>query len=276
MNCNLNSIKNNTIPRQSGITNKTNNKLYLGSAYNLKERLYNHTGYLRRSNHANPKLQRAVNKYGLENFDFKVLCICSKENVLFYEQRFIDNFDSVKKGYNINPSASSGAGRVYTEEQRVKMRLRFSGRKLTEAELEGNKKARAACSKYWTGRKQSEETKRKISEALAGRKLSKEHVDKLVPHLAKINYGASQNENSRANLVKGVNSTNSIKARNSNINARHQGNFITSEETKNKLRYSSIKGIQNKLLREALYTASIDNSISKQTFNAVKHSFGVR
>ena len=55
------------------IVNKTNNKFYIGSAVDIRERIYIHFGKLRKNQHHSSYLQSAYNKYGESNFDVKIL-----------------------------------------------------------------------------------------------------------------------------------------------------------------------------------------------------------
>lgn len=55
------------------ILNSVNGHRYVGSAVNLKSRLYSHWSQLRRKVHHSPYLQRAFNKYGEGNFSVSVL-----------------------------------------------------------------------------------------------------------------------------------------------------------------------------------------------------------
>src|SRR5260221_10508487 len=64
-----------TIPATSGIyriTCAVTRKIYIGSAMNLRKRWKDHSFYLQRNEHHNPKLQAAWNKYGPDAFTFEV------------------------------------------------------------------------------------------------------------------------------------------------------------------------------------------------------------
>ena len=52
------------------ITNKTNNKKYIGQAENKKERYKQHK---KDSKYKDYVFYRAIRKYGFDNFDFKIL-----------------------------------------------------------------------------------------------------------------------------------------------------------------------------------------------------------
>ena len=87
------------------ITN-INGKVYIGSSVNIKQRLKNHVYCFRNNKHYNSYLQRSWNKSGEESFIFEVLLYCAEENLLFYEDRAIDEYKSLdgEFGYNIRPA----------------------------------------------------------------------------------------------------------------------------------------------------------------------------
>lgn len=80
------------------ITNIANGKCYIGSSCNLYNRIYEHFKYLRLNRHANPKLQNAYNKYGLENFKWEIMIFGNCDYCLKLEQLC---FDVYKPEYNV-------------------------------------------------------------------------------------------------------------------------------------------------------------------------------
>lgn len=120
------------------IRNLLTNKIYIGSAKNLKRRNNFHFWELRNNRHKNGHLQNAFNKYGEENFVFEILAHCPIEYLIKLEQWFLDNTENK---YNINPTAGSSLGVICTEETKKKI------------------------SKSKTGFRKSEETKLKISKS---------------------------------------------------------------------------------------------------------------
>jgi group I intron endonuclease len=176
---------------QSGIyqiINIENNHSYIGSAKKLLLRFWMHKDELKKEKHHSVYLQRAWNKYGSEKFEFKVLCYCSVENLLFYEQRFLD---AIKPEYNICKIAGSCIGIIRREESKQKQRIAMTGRKQTPEHIEnaritriGKKHTPERIEKVRLaniGKVRSEETKLKISLAKTGcigsntgRKLSEE------------------------------------------------------------------------------------------------------
>jgi group I intron endonuclease len=89
------------------IINKINNKKYVGSTTeSFSRRLGHHRHVLNNNTHRNRHLQNAWNKYGEDNFEFKIIEKIS-ENILNVEQIHINKFD-FNKLYNINRLATGG------------------------------------------------------------------------------------------------------------------------------------------------------------------------
>lgn len=192
--------------KQSGIyeiVNTANGKKYVGSAIDLAGRKRLHLWNLNKGSHHSRHLQSAWNKHGEQAFEFKTLLLCSKDNLLMYEQRVIDAFTPA---YNIEKTAGSALGVKRTKEQRQKLSKALTGIKYQERSAE----VRAAISKrmlgnkysagvtHWRGRKHSPEALAKMaawprSEALRdavsaahkgnkywlGRKHSAESIEKM-------------------------------------------------------------------------------------------------
>ena len=149
---------------QSGIykiTNLINNKMYVGSAVNLKKRKSEHFHTLRNGSHHNYHLQRSFNKYGEENFEFSILEYMFDNSIILQrEQYWIDFYRcyNAKIGYNICRTAGSHLGMKNTEASKLKNSKSHKALHLT-----GDKSARY-------GTKHSEETKYKMSLSSCGEK----------------------------------------------------------------------------------------------------------
>lgn len=114
------------------IINTNTGKIYIGSAVDLRRRLYAHLKSLRRNSHDNTYLQNAWNKYGEDSFEFSVIEIVDdKSKLLEVEQKWINQTLCYKrdKGYNISPTAGSTLGLKHTKEQRLKNSLAKRGSK---------------------------------------------------------------------------------------------------------------------------------------------------
>lgn len=86
------------------IKNVVNNKRYIGATKNIRFRFRQHKTSLNSGEHHSKTLQDDFNKYGLENFIFKVLAKVPEEDLDFMEKYFIECFDVMnpKYGYNKN------------------------------------------------------------------------------------------------------------------------------------------------------------------------------
>lgn len=117
------------------IINKITGEVYIGQTKNFAQRRTRHLRKLRDKEYRQfNKLYPAMEKYGEENFEFKLIEECAEEELFEKEAQWIEYYKSVEIGYNVLPSAHSGL-------------------------------------KYWQGKKRYPETNRKISLALMGNKL---------------------------------------------------------------------------------------------------------
>jgi len=92
-----------------GFLCKTNNKLYLGSSKSLASRFNSHI----KGSQSNILLQRAINKYNLEDFIFIVFEYCEAEQLISREQFY---FNELKPEFNILHVAGSVLGYSYPPE----------------------------------------------------------------------------------------------------------------------------------------------------------------
>jgi len=160
-------------------------RIYIGSAVNIKNRWNNHLKALRKGIHNN-KLQRHYNKYGEADLQFSILLGCGEEDLLKTEQYFLDSYNPY---FNICRKAGSVLGCKWklSEETKKKMsnsRMGFKASKETRTKQSNAAKKRGSNNKgkHWKltneqnickskrqkGRERppiTEETRRKMSEA---------------------------------------------------------------------------------------------------------------
>jgi len=148
------------------ILNKKNGNQYIGSAVNIAKRWHAHRCTLRKGKHKNRQLQAAWNLDGEGSFDFRIITLCSEGELLVWEQAAMEKQDC---SYNIAPTAGTTAGVKNTPETIAKMKA---------AKANVSDATREKIRQSMLGHVTSEETKRKISEATKGRKLSPEQVAK--------------------------------------------------------------------------------------------------
>ena len=184
------------------ITNIFNNKVYIGQTKNkYKKRWSDHKSSLRNNKHGNDHLQKAWNKYGEESFVFELIdTVVFSESLNNLERFWINYYDSMNpfKGYN-----KKGGGNLsgeLSEETRLKMSISKKGkpsnnkftpetrRLLSESASKRRWSEEMKCyfSKTRKGKYNgNEETGKKISKALKGRKVSdttKKQISLNMPH----------------------------------------------------------------------------------------------
>lgn len=100
---------NNNITGIYKITNKINNKIYIGSSVDIDKRWKQHIRELKKNKHINKHLQSAWNKYGENNFKFQIVeLIQDVDELQFYEQKWINKtkcYDG-NIGYNLSMDAT--------------------------------------------------------------------------------------------------------------------------------------------------------------------------
>jgi group I intron endonuclease len=143
------------------IENILNGTCYIGQSVDLNKRKNTHLRDLKKNIHYNEYLQKAFNKYGSENFIFKIILYCEKDQLNYYEQKIVD---MCNLKYNIKKECiSSNLGIIVTKEAREKMSIARRG-KLKSKEHKNK------ISLSHIGMKYSEETKKKVSENHANTK----------------------------------------------------------------------------------------------------------
>jgi group I intron endonuclease len=120
------------------ISNTVNSRIYIGSAKNFNSRKNKHLFQLKNNEHGNIKLQRFVNKYGIDKLIFDIVEKCTVDNLLIREQFYIDSLPSLRHSFNILPTAGSWLNRKHSKSaknkmSKSKMGMQSSlGRKLSE------------------------------------------------------------------------------------------------------------------------------------------------
>ena len=144
------------------ITNKITKLSYIGQTIlDLEDRWRRHCS--QRSNCR--YLKFAINKYGIESFEFKLVCICFDNDLNKYECFYMNKYNTlVPNGYNLREGGNNGRHNDETK------------RKISEALKNRTDIVR---SKSQLGKPHTEEVKRKISQSLMGRKFSSEIKDKM-------------------------------------------------------------------------------------------------
>lgn len=142
------------------ITNLVNGKVYIGSTEkSFVCRYATHYEKLRTNNHKGYwHLQSAVNKYGIENFEYSILEICEEtEHCIPKETEWIAIYNACnrEKGYNINPKPGRAPSTVPEVAAKISQVLK---EKYKNGEIELNSGIFKKGTEPWNKGKQYEST----------------------------------------------------------------------------------------------------------------------
>ena len=154
------------------ITNQVTGQYYVGKHNGWSQGNYWGSGI---------KLKHNQNKYGIQNFNYEILCYGSVEYILELEGKYVTEhlIESDKNCLNLIPG---GLGvQIFTEETRKKLSDVKKGHWVYK-DLKRNKKIRQAL----LGTKLSEERKEKIRQKAIGRKQSFEQIQNRVNKIKKL------------------------------------------------------------------------------------------
>lgn len=130
------------------ITNKLNNKVYIGQSNNVLRRLNEH------KRQRKVDIDSYINVLGVDNFEFEILEECSKEELDKKEQQYIKQYNSIEDGYNIqqggyNNSAGEGNGRArLTEDDIIKIRTAYNNHESPKKYYEKNYKNKISLNQF--------------------------------------------------------------------------------------------------------------------------------
>lgn len=176
------------------IENIVNGKKYIGQSKDLKKRKREHYSLLRRNCHGNRYLQRAWNKYGEDNFEFKILLLCKESELTKYEMFFDNKCKEKNSSYNIRDCVDSNKGFRHSEKTKNILKEKSTGRRLsqdTRDKISEKNKGRIKTADHrkklqesGMGHPVSSETRLKISQS----KIGKSHI---ISEKTKINMAAA-------------------------------------------------------------------------------------
>ena len=204
-------------------------RIYIGSAVSISDRKRRHLYYLRLNKHHSRKLQLHYNKYGESDLAFTILELCFPEFLTAREQYFINK----KQPYfNINPIAGSSLG---------SKRSIVAKRKNAEAHI---------------GRKHSEETRIKISQAIKGERnpfFGKTHSEEARAKIGTATLGRKHTEASKKKMSEKLIGNKRMLGKHQSKESKLKKSLAMqliwekrSEETKFKMRQNMIRAWQER------------------------------
>ena len=168
------------------LRNLITGKVYVGQTTNPKRREWGHFAIAKQGNER--PLYRSIRKHGKENFKFEVIEECNDDLINEREQFWVAHYDSYndEKGYNLTKGGQS----KITKETREKLQSAAAkgGSKSLTNRWNNPQWRKQQCKRIsdqnrklhkegklhhvdWTGRKHSEESKRKIGKANSKRQM---------------------------------------------------------------------------------------------------------
>lgn len=124
------------------IRNKNNGKIYIGQTIRFRKRLTEHRISLLNNRHCSLYLQKAFNKYGINNFEVEILELCSKKELYDREVYWIEKLNSTNKdiGYNYLVRASSPWYGPRSDKHKANLSKSLKGRIISDNEKNRLKK----------------------------------------------------------------------------------------------------------------------------------------
>lgn len=118
------------------ITNKLNNKCYIGQSIDIMRRWSEHKTAAKCLN-TNSQISLAISMYGVQNFTFEVLEECELEKLDDREKFYITLYNSYLDGYNNTTGGSgcSGFAMVIPTDQLLEIYDLLANSKLTQREI---------------------------------------------------------------------------------------------------------------------------------------------
>jgi len=106
------------------ITNKVNNKVYIGQSIRPIEERFNRHINDAVNNVLDTHFARAIRKYGKENFTIELIDTAkTQEELTLKESKWISFYDSTKNGYNETDAITKCGGNTYKSKTEEEMRL---------------------------------------------------------------------------------------------------------------------------------------------------------
>lgn len=172
------------------IKNKLNNKCYIGQSNNIKRRWRRHLTTIK---HKKLPIYLALDKYGIDNFEFTILEECKTEELNDKEGYWINLFNTMSpNGYNLTSGGGSGGtrskdtrmkisialtgennpmyGKEFSTQHKERLSKSLKGRIVSEETKSKMSNAQRGENNYWFGKTVPDKTKRKISESTSGDK----------------------------------------------------------------------------------------------------------
>ena len=107
------------------ITNKINNKVYIGCSKDIHHRWIAHKSesVLEKNKQYNYSIHKAFRKYGIDNFSFEIIELLPEEQLFDREKYWINYYNSYNNGYNETLGGDSGPSLPEEQNPNAKLSL---------------------------------------------------------------------------------------------------------------------------------------------------------
>lgn len=100
-------------------TNKINGKSYIGQAFNFIQRRVLHK-HLSLKKNSSFYFHRAIRKYGWDNFEWKILERCDRDDLNLSEQWYIRKFDTFNNNFGYNMTTGGEGQKDFKHSEKIK------------------------------------------------------------------------------------------------------------------------------------------------------------
>ena len=249
------------------ITNKVNGKVYIGQSVDIRGRWYHYKAYKNGKKYKEgciTYLERAFDKYGIENFSFEVILECHPDCLNLPEVFLICEYNSADENYGYNVQSGGKSAGPVDSRTREKLSKARHGKKHSPETKEKIGKGRF-------GKRQSPESRERMRQAKIGKKLSSETKEKMrqaktgikksAETIEKIRISALSRREQMRQVALGKKHSPETKEK---IRQIHIGKKLSSE-TKEKIRRGNIGKVVSQETREKLSRVAIGRKQSPET-----------
>lgn len=232
------------------ITNKINNKKYIGQSASIEERWYRHSVDYKRL--TDRYLYRAMNKYGFNNFKFEILETDIDISLIHEkEKHWIKELNTkAPYGYNMTDGGEGSFNRLVSEETKEKLRQANLGKTASD---ETKKKFSVITSKRF----EDINERKKISDSM---KKNEKAIEKAIINIQAYNNSVSKEQ-------KKLNMNKAIESRSKSVIAKN----IKDEET---LEFNSIRKAAEWIRQNTEFEKACHTNISKACRGKIDYVYG--
>lgn len=140
------------------ITNQINGHSYIGLSTHIEDRWDYHKNPYNWEREKDKSLYQAINKYGIENFNFEILEECSLEELSEKEKFYVAKYNTFYNGYNMTAGGEDNQGESHPGHKLLKadiidIRTRYDNleRRKDVYDLYKNRIGESGFSKIWKG-----------------------------------------------------------------------------------------------------------------------------